>query len=375
MSTGARLRWLSSSGPSYLGTFLLIFAAMGGLFAIDMVLAGMERREGRAEAIQLYVEGERLAAEGRVAEAIDRLRTAVSLARSNRRYQTALARVLLAAGKPKEAETILSELLQKDATDGAASLVMARTVLAQKRVREAISYYHRATYGQWGNDAEGNPVSARFELTELLARRGAQKELLAELLPLQDEAPNNLATRKRLAHLFIAAGSPSRAEDIFRDILRHNPSDPEAYAGIGEAEFARGNYRTARANFLAATRLAPKDSSIAAGLASADTVLALDPTQRGLATAEQYRRSRRVLELTLAAADSCAGAALPAPEREVLDTARSTLGREARHAPRRDAVEANLDLAERVWQVRRRQCAAPPGSADPLALVLARIAQ
>lgn len=375
MSTGARLRWLSSSGPSYLGTFLLIFAAMGGLFAVDMVLAGMERREGRAEAIQLYLEGERLAAEGRTAEAIDRLRTAVSLARGNRRYQTALARVLLAAGKPKEAESILSELLQKDATDGAASLVMARAMLAQKRVREAISYYHRATYGQWGNDAEGNPVSARFELTDLLARRGAQRELLAELLPLQDEAPNDLATRKRLAHLFIAAGSPSRAEDIFRDILRHNPGDPEAYAGIGEAEFARGNYRTARANFVAAARLAPKDSSIAAGLATADTVLALDPTQRGLATAEQYQRSRRVLELTLAAADSCAGATLPASEREVLDSARGVLNRKAPHARRRDALEANLDLAERVWQVRRRECAAPPAAGDPLALVLARIAQ
>ena len=85
---------------------------------------------------------------------------------------------------------------------------------------------------------------------------------MAELLPLQYEAPDNLQTRKRIARLYLLAGSPSRALDLFKEILRQQPQDFDAYAGLGEAEFARGNYRTARTNFMVALRLKPADEEI-----------------------------------------------------------------------------------------------------------------
>jgi len=40
------------------------------------------------------------------------------------------------------------------------------------------------------------------------------------------------------------------------------------------------------------------------------------------------------------------------------------------------ATEANLDLTERLWQARGKDCgSSTPGSDDPLALVLAKIDQ
>ncbi len=81
--------------------------------------------------------------------------------------------------------------------------------------------------------------------------------MLSELLPLLDEAPDSVQLRERLGHLFVLAGSPGRATTIFQEILRQNPNDADAHAGLGEAAFARGNYRTARTAWVNAAHLAP----------------------------------------------------------------------------------------------------------------------
>ena len=52
----------------------------------------------------------------------------------------------------------------------------------------------------------------------------------------------------------VDAGSPPRAIEIYRDLLRRNGRDAETWAGLAEAEFARGNYRSARADFATARR-------------------------------------------------------------------------------------------------------------------------
>ena len=61
-----------------------------------------------------------------------------------------------------------------------------------------------------------NRLRVRFELIDLLAQRNSKEELLAELLPIQDEAPRDLKTRTQMGRLFLLAGSPARAADIFR---------------------------------------------------------------------------------------------------------------------------------------------------------------
>lgn len=358
----------------FLATFALILLAMAGLFAADLFLAGLERRELRAEARHLYEEGVSLSGRGRQKEAVDRFQSAVAAERTNPVYQRALADAMLATGKPAEARAIAAGRLQREPADAAASLLVARALVREGNPAEAISYYHRAIYGIWDQDPAANKVRSRFELVDVLARMGAQRELLAELLPLQDQAPTDRETRKRIAYLFLDAGAPTRAIEIFRALLKHG-RDPGTYAGLGEAELARGNYRSARANFVTAAELAPGDSTVARRLALTQRVIGLDPTQRGIGSAEEYRRSIELLGLTLQAADRClTGAA--AGNQGVVDSARAVLVARPPRTGRHDAVEANLDLAERIWDLRRAGCPAGPTPAEePMALVLERLAQ
>ena len=373
LETGSRPA--SASAGVFLATFAIILLAMGGLFALDLFLAGLERRELRSEARHLYQEGVTLAERGRPREAVNRFQSAVAAERSNPVYQRALAEAMLNAGKPEEARDIAAELLQRNPTDAAASLLVARALVRQRKPAQAIPYYHRAIYGVWDTHPAGNRVRSRFELVDVLAGMEARRELLAELLPLQDQAPSDRETRKRIAHLFLEAGAPTRAIEIFRSLLKQK-RDAGAYAGLGEAELARGNYRSARANFAAAAELAPGDSTIARRLALARRVIELDPTQRGISAEEEYRRSVELLGLTLQAADSCLAGTAVATQAFV-DSARTALvARRRRSTGRHEVVEANVDLAERLWQLRRAECAAAPTAAEePVALVLERLAQ
>jgi tetratricopeptide (TPR) repeat protein len=365
----------SSPSPSFLGTFTLVFAVIAALFAIDTFLARMEESESRDQAARLFQDGQRLAGQGRNLESIERFRSALSIARENPQYELALARVLLAADKLTDAETLLAEMLRRDSTDGATNLVMARVLAKGGNTAEATSYYHMAIYGRWPDD-DGNVVKARFELIDLLVKQDAKKELLAELLPLSDEAPTHVETRKRIAHLFLLAGSPPRAADIYRQILNQQPQDPDARAGVGQAEFARANYRAAQTDFLAAARLKPDNGEIRKQLDISNQILALDPTQRGLGASERYRRSVKLVELALDGVNKCLSSPAPQAVRELTGEAQTALARTPRANQQSDAMESNLDLAEKLWQARKKECSRPATAAEePLALVMAKLAQ
>jgi thioredoxin-like negative regulator of GroEL len=363
-----------SSGPgtSFLGTFALVFLAIGALFAIDTFLAKVEQSEMAAQAARLFQEGQLLAQEGRSAESIARLRAALAISRDNPAYQLALADALLAANKLADDEALLANMLQNDATDGGANLLMARALARQGKPEAAEFYYHMAIYGQWPKDASAaSRVQARFELIDLLVRQDNKKALLAELLPLQDEAPADLETRRRMAHLFLLAGSPGRAADIFRQILRQDHGDADAYAGLGEAEIALGNYRIAETNLQVAAHLRPGDEDIRKRLDLSSQVLALDPMLRGLGAAERYRRTRKLVELALNDANQCAG--VSGTLGNLADQAGQALQSRVKASQQDDAIEANLDLAEKLWQARQKNCAqATQPAEEPLRLVLAR---
>ena len=124
------------------------------------------------------------------------------------------------------------------------------------------------------------------------------------------------------------------------------------YAGLGEAEFARGNYQTARTDFLQASRLKPDDETIGKRLALSEQILSLDPTRRGLASKERYQRSLKLVTLALDEANPCLGNA-PAPaNQDLLDAANKALKARVAESRQNAATEANLDLTEQLWQVR-----------------------
>ncbi len=337
-------------------TFGLVFLAIAALFAADTYLARMERSESAVEATRLFEEGRALIARGDSVDAIEPIRDALSIERTNRFYQQTLAQTQLAADKTADAEATLRGLLESDPTDGEANLIMGRVLAKENRFAEAISYFHRAIYGQWGQDAAQNRLRARFELIDLLAQRDSKEDLLAELLPVQDQVPRDLQTRARMGRLFLRAGSPTRAADIYRGIVQEAPGNADGYAGLGESEFAQANYPAAERAFESAIRLAPTDDTARKRLELCSQLLALDPTLRGLSPAERLNRSRKLVELAGEEVSKCVAAG----------SLNQNAGR---------VTESNLDLAEELWQARAKECKSQPLADDPLALVMARLAR
>lgn len=355
----------TTQGASVFGTLGLVVVAILGLSAVDTFLARMERNENRAEADRLRTSGEALMQQGKPAAAAAQFKAALAVERESPKAWLALGQAELAAGEYAEAEATLAELLRRDSTSGEANLTLARVLVKEGRIPEAVSTYHRSIYGHWDNQAETNRVAVRKELVALLAQHGSKEELLADLLPLLDVAEDNLEERKHLGDLFLKAGSSQRAAEVFREVLRGHPQDADAYDGLGQAEFLRGNYLTALGDFETASNLRPLDKDISARLRLCSEVLALDPMRRGIGPEEQYRRSVKMLEMATAAVDRCGGAVPPDIQKA-----------KAKPGHISEAVEENLKLAEDLWKIREQGCKqAPSEEEEPLRLVLARIAQ
>jgi tetratricopeptide (TPR) repeat protein len=365
----------TASTSEFVVTFGVILVLIMVLLAADTSLARLDRRESIAHAATLYAEGQSLRSSGRPKAAVERFASAFASERGNVTYQLALGDALLEDGRLDEAEAMLNAALSRAQTDGAVNIAMARVLKRAKRTDEAKSFYHRAIYGRWGADSAHGRIAARFELIDLLVTLGAKRELLAELLPLQDVMPDSLALRARIGHLFIVAGSPARGASMFRELLRRNPADGNAYFGMGEAALSLGNFRTARADFLQALRLLPADTAIAARLALADTILAISPIERGLGTHARFVRARDILARTLAGVEACNGTGamsydLAASAQRVLTT---PVGGQQRTETE---TEQMLALASALFAVGADSCSSARSvSTDALASIQAHLPQ
>jgi tetratricopeptide (TPR) repeat protein len=346
----------AASVSEFIATFAVILAAIVGLLLFDTALARLDISGRKAYAAREFAAGQHLIALRHMDQAIEHLRAATTLDGENSDYGVALAQATLADGRPAAAEQMLLPLLERDETDGATNLAMARVLAAEGRNDAAKSNYHRAIYGRWPAGAEKNRTDARFELIDLLARTNAREELLAELLPIQDDSTNDGAQRKRVAHLFVVAGQPSRAVVIYREILRRDPQDADAYVGLAEAALSLGDFATARADLLAAQKLSPADSvSLQSRMILTDSVIALDPTQPGLSITEQARRSRNLLQMTVSSTRRCLAAQAPQVA-AALDSATALVS--SAGAAAAASIVQNLSLAEQLWGLRRSRCEA-----------------
>jgi tetratricopeptide (TPR) repeat protein len=355
---------------------IAIAASIGALWGIDVFLARTERLEVSSEARRDYEAGSALLAEGQAADAMDPLRKAHALDRSNREYALRLAAALMATGKLEEAGRLLTDLLEHNPNDGEANLAEARLLVRDGEWENAFAYYHRAIYGSWDSQGRSNAPSpqnaARLELADLLAQRGLQKDLLAELLPLETEAGNDPETLRRIGRLYLIAGAPARAESVYRALLHDRADDPDLYSGLGDAELGLGNYQAAEAAFQNAIGSGADRSRLEQRIELAGSVAGLDPTLRRLTSMEKFDRAVRILQLAIEALKHCdandAG-------KEVGD-AQKLLAERVRGNPANELAEERLSRAEQIWQMRLRACG-PSTSVDeePLRLMMAKIAQ
>ena len=362
-----------------IGLILIIIAVIGALAALDIFLEEAEQAELAAQAQRAYVRGSQLLQAGKAEEAVDALRRAHALERKNLTYELQLIAALTAAGKTSEAEPLVNEVLDADRNDGAANLVTARLRLKEGKTIDAEAYYHRAIYGEWPQDASKHRMAARLELIDLMVAKNQKQDLLAELLPLEEEAKNDPAIQIRVARLFLIAGSPSRAADVYRTLIREQPENVQARAGLGEAELEQGDYRAAHAALESAVAQKPNDPVLRSKLQLAGTLAALDPTPRWLASADKYQRSLRILEWAQQDLEKCiqtqpSGA--NSQQQNLLERAATFMNNQKPALITNELSEATLSLAEKIWQARLSACG-PVTNPDEeaLRLIMSKLVQ
>ncbi len=364
MSAGNQAVIKRRANGQILTLVVAVALVIAALATIDTFLENLEQAELQKQAQQAYTSGSRLLEESKPIQALDALRKAHALERENVGYEIRLIEALMAAGKIEEGEQLVNEVLESEPNDGSANLVAARLMTKKGKIVEAESYYHRAIYGEWPDNAAGHRISARMELVDFLVANGKRQELLAELLPLEEEAGKNIAIEKRLAHFFLVAGAPSRAADVYHTLIRQNPKDATSYAGLGEAELERGDYHAAHAAFSQASLLKPNDAALRGQLELSSTLSSLDPTPRWLASMEKYRRSLRVLELTYGDLQACVvnhPSVGTGETDQLLGEAENAVKGEALAHVTNEVSEGILALSEKMWQARIKSCGADTG--------------
>jgi len=362
----------SRTPVAVLGGVLIVLAAMAALAGF---LSYFYRSERSARADQYYVEGNRLMAKERYQEAIEQYRNALSISHSGR-DRLALAQVLEKAGRSNEAEIYFRESLRDKSDSGPANLGLARIAIAGGNLQDAVNYYHRAIYGSWSEQRQANRTLTRIELVNALGKAGKRQEAQSESLALEAEAPDDLALQRQLGRLLLLYDLPKESAGVFRKILEKDKGDADAYDGLGEAEAAQDNYRSAQRAFKAAIRLNAADASAAKRLQLVDHILALDPTLRGLSVAERYRRSQRLMETALGSLVECLGTMKGSPPvavKELSDSARKSVLRRGRPLSYGDSTEGNLDMAEQLWTARTDLCG--PSADEPLSRLMAKLAK
>jgi tetratricopeptide (TPR) repeat protein len=368
---------MTATGNNWRTTGAVIVIVVICLAGTDQFLAKVESAEIRNTAQRSYLTGSRLLEGGNAGAATDFLSEAHALERENSDYELQLIAALTATDKTAAAAPLMTDILQREPNDGRANLIAARLMIRTGDTAGAKAYYHRAIYGDWPAGAGAHSVSARMELIELLAARNQKQELLAELISLEAESPASNSIRKRLGDLFLLAGAPARATGVYADLIRKDPNDIAAYEGMGDAALEQSQYHAAREAFLGAFLRAPRNASVRAHLATLNTVTGLDPTLRELTSAEKYRRSIRILEMTRDALDQClAGspsAGLVASSGgdsdvnvQLLKTAEGLIAGKAPTHVTNEAAEGVLSLAEKLWHAGSAACrSGTPGDRHP----------
>ena len=324
------------------------------------------RAERAQRADQYFKAGNDLLKKDRIPEAIEQFRDALSISHSADQ-RLALAQALLQAGRAGEASIYLSEVLRERPNSGPANLAQAQLYASRGKTDDAVLHYQRAIVGVWPDNSAGNRIQSRIQLVDFLAKAARPDRARAELLAMLAGLPNDPSLGKQVGRMLIQYGLAREAADLYRNLLQRGPPDAAEYEGLGDAELALGDYRAARDAFRKALELDPSNPDAAHRAEVGDRVLALDPASPGLNARERFRRSQEVLGAVVARLQACGAA-----QGGDLAEARTTLSRKAPSSGISDTADANIQLAEKVWNGRPSAC--PVSAGDPLALVMARLA-
>jgi tetratricopeptide (TPR) repeat protein len=361
----------------------LIFAAMVIFFVATGFLTRSFRQERRVRGQEHFQRAGTLADYGYYADAIREFSDALTFLPDSLDSRLGLAQSLYALGRFNEAETHLLDLRRADPTWARVNWMLGR-IAARRGDREAaVNYYQTAIYGRWRLHPAENRLKVRLELVDLLKQQGETRQLVTQLMELLDEVPGNTDLHKKIGWMFLEAGSPGNARAVFEEVLRQNRNDGEAQAGKGQAEFALRDYSSARGSLLLAQKNGYAKEDLGPLLELSQEILALDPTARGIGRTPSLRRSQQLVERTAEAVEHCIvpqGAGFVGPPAPPPASVSSLLLAARELNPRRqrateETIEANIALAEELWNASKELCAGKDESDPALVHVLSLLSR
>jgi tetratricopeptide (TPR) repeat protein len=344
---------------------LCALAAAG--FVATRVAAAAERASRRADAERWYAVGERALATGRHAAAIDALRHATAIDRSNPQYQLALSSALSANGQDAVARKVLLPLRSRMPEDPKVNLQLARLEARRRDLSAAVRYYQNALHGVWNDEDGEGRRDIQLELVRYLLDSDQQSRAVSELLALAANVPDDPALQMTLGELYLEAEEPRRAAEAFTRILRRSPGNANAHAGLGEALFRLGDYRRAQRELAAAPRAMPRVSRLRT---VTDLILENDPLMPRVAMAARKQRLETGLQHALSRLDGCLARAAPdvgvdvSPMRELRQEITALTADVTRIGTMRDAPSKIETVVELIGRIERALSACGP--VDPL---------
>ena len=267
----------------------LLLVAIFGFAAVHRLVNRFESRQG-VLAAQLFYRGLSEQRNKNFETAIADFRAALSYNPDNYTYELSLAQALVASQRYSEAESYLASLADRAPQDGDVNLLLARLAAHDSKYDDAIRHYHRAIYGLWSSDPDGNRRRTRLELVDFLLdhdqRMEAQSELIASAASLPPDTHLHLAVGDR----FLRAQDYQDALEQYRQVLQLDRDNLIAQLGAGKAAFELGQYRTAQRYLQVVFERHVQDDDARRMLEIADLVLSSDPARPNLTGAERRQR-------------------------------------------------------------------------------------
>ncbi|HUO15812.1 MAG TPA: tetratricopeptide repeat protein [Verrucomicrobiae bacterium] len=364
---------------------LLTVAAIAGFAAVGHLVTRYNLNQ-QSRGRKLYAQGEAEVEAGDYDHAIEAFRAALISDHANPQYQLSLARALRDTGRLDEAETYLQSLWERDPESGTINLALARVAARRGNLEAATRYYHNAMYGEWTGEADNSRRKARFEFIEFLLQRNVLTQARSELVALAAILPpGDPDLHLRTAQLFAVAQDYSEALSEYERVLRLDRGNAAALAGAGQVSYLAGHYRTAERYLQAAVNVNPNDSNSRSLLATATTILQIDPFVRRISDAERNRRiaqdfAEAGARLTACAQQkginlSVANVSLPSAGLSPLALLNSRWLQMQHQLPHlrspdeTDLPDAIMDLVFQIEQETTNVCGAPQGVNEALLLI------
>jgi tetratricopeptide (TPR) repeat protein len=267
----------------------LLVLAIFGFAAVHRLVNRFQSRQS-VLAAQVFYRGLSEQKNKNYETAIADFRAALSYDPNNYTYELSLAKALVASQHYDEAESYLRGLADRAPQDGDVNLQLARLAARSSHYDAAVRFYHRAIYGLWSSDPDGNRRRTRLELVDFLLAHDQKMEAQSELIASAASLPPDPQLHRAVADRFLRAQDYQDALDQYRQAIQLDRNNVEAYVGAGKAAFQLGQYRTAQHYLQAAIEKGAQDEDAKLMLITADLVLNSDPSRPGLPPAERRHR-------------------------------------------------------------------------------------